>query len=76
MLRPYAPNNDPRNYGIVQGSARLLERIWQPAAQYRHNYAAWGMYPREHARAPFGWLPTNEYWQVYDLVSGGNNGTA
>ena len=58
MLRPYAPNNSPRNFGIVQGSARLLERIWQPAAQYRHQYAAWGMFPREHGRAVLGWLPS------------------
>jgi hypothetical protein len=57
-LRPYAPNNDPRNYGIVQGSARLLERIWQPGSQYRRSGAAWGLRPHERARAVVGWLPS------------------
>jgi len=57
MLRPYAPNNSPRNYGIVQGSARLLERIWQPGAQYRPNPGAWGLFPHEDGRAVVGWLP-------------------
>jgi len=59
-MRPYAPNNSPRNYGIVQGSARLLERIWQPGSQYRPHYAAWGLRPHEEGRAPLGWLPSRE----------------
>lgn len=58
MLKPYAPNNDPHNYGLVQGVARLLERIWQPGSQYRENFAAWGLYPSEVDRAAVGWLPS------------------
>lgn len=58
MLRPYAPNNSPRNYGIVQGVARLLENIWQPGAQYRKEYAAWGLYEHEAGRAVVGLLPS------------------
>ena len=58
MLKPYAPNNNPQNYGLVQGTARLLERIWQPGSQYRENFAAWGLYPSEVDRAAVGWLPS------------------
>lgn len=59
-LRPYAPNNNPRNYGLLQGSARLLERIWQPGSQYRRNGAAWGLHPNERGRAAIGWLPSRD----------------
>jgi hypothetical protein len=57
-MRPYAPNNSPRNYGLLQGTARLLESIWQPGSQYRRNGAAWGLRPHEKGRAAIGWLPT------------------
>lgn len=58
-LRPYAPNNDPRSYGLLQGMARLRERIFQPGGQYLSSYAARGLYPREEGRAAIGWLPSN-----------------
>lgn len=57
--RPYPPNNDPRSYGINQGVGRLLDRIWQPGAQYSPNPASFGLYTREHGRAPVGWLPSD-----------------
>jgi hypothetical protein len=57
-LRPYPPNNSPRNYGLLQGTARLLERIWQPGSQYRRNGAAWGLREHERGRAVLGWLPS------------------
>lgn len=58
LPRPYAPNNDPKSYGICQGSGRLLDRIWQPGSQYSPQYQAWGLYQREQGRAAVGWLPS------------------
>lgn len=58
-MRPYRPNNDPQNYGLQQGSARLLERIWQGgAARFDQGAAAWGLRPGELRRSVDGWQPT------------------
>ena len=39
--RPYAPNEQPWNYPIAGGMARLLERIWKPTC-------GWLPYPQSH----------------------------
>jgi hypothetical protein len=57
-VRPYAPNKDPQPYGLLQGSARLLERIWQPGAQYSQTARAWGLDSRELRRSVEGWQPS------------------
>lgn len=58
-MRPYAPNIEPRSirYGLLQGSARLLERIWQPGAQYSPTARAWGLTAQELRRSVDGWQP-------------------
>lgn len=50
-LRPYAPNARPQPYPIAAGSARLLERIWQPHCAWMPHPAAWGVAPEREAVA-------------------------